>query len=202
MMKPIRFICLFIFIVVVILFTVGYASLPIMNASPTVNINIPTNPINASGNSSLYNIPNNINIIIKFYIDKFVTQDNITNESASVTYQSLGGTIAQLFQVLLYTCISATLLTSAGIIISFIGLKFISKLVFILALLAMIIIFSIMIILITNNVISNAIKNAIIPNIVGLNITNNTINYDTGFIMMSVATGLMFVNYIIYTFIG
>jgi hypothetical protein len=198
MMKPVRLICLVIFIAVVVLFTVGYASLPIMNASPTVNINIPTN----LGNSSIFTIPNNINIIIKFYIDKFTTKDNITNTSSSITYESLGGTIAQLFQVLLYTCISATLLTSTGIIISFLGLKFISKLVFILALLAMIIIFSIMIILITDNVISNAIKNAIIPNIFGLNITNNTINYDTGFIMMSVATGLMFVNYIIYNFLG
>ncbi len=197
-MKPVRLICLVIFIAVVVLFTVGYASLPIMNASPTVNINIPTN----LGNSSIFTIPNNINIIIKFYIDKFTTKDNITNTSSSITYESLGGTIAQLFQVLLYTCISATLLTSTGIIISFLGLKFISKLVFILALLAMIIIFSIMIILITDNVISNAIKNAIIPNIFGLNITNNTINYDTGFIMMSVATGLMFVNYIIYNFLG
>jgi len=197
-MKPLRLICLVIFIAVVVLFTVGYASLPIMNASPIVNVNIPTN----SNISSLITIPNNINIIIKFYIDKFTTKDNITNASSSITYELLGGTIAQLFKVLLYTCISATLLTSSGIVVSFLGLKFISKLVFILALLAMILIFSIMIVLITNNIISNSIKNAIIPNIVGLNIANNTINYDTGFILMSVATGLMFVNYIIYNYFG
>ena len=200
MMKPIKLICLFIFIIVVVLFTVGYTSVPIMNSSSTVNINTPTN----SNISSLITIPNNnnINVIIKFYIDKFTTKDNITNASSSITYESLGGTIAQLFKVLLYTCISATLLTSSGIIVSFLGLKFISKLVFILALLAMILIFSIMIVLITNNIISNSIKNLIIPNIVGVNISNNTINYDTGFILMSVATGLMFVNYIIYNYFG
>lgn len=198
MFKPVTFACRFVFIAIVILFTVGYASLPIIKASPTVNIN---NQM-ITGNTSLFTIPNNINIIIKFYIDKFTTKDNITNETASVTYQSLGGTIAQLFQVLLYMCIATTLLISAGIIISFLGLKFISKLFFILSFLAMIIIFSIMIVLITNNVISNSIKNLIVPNIVGLNITNDTINYDDGFILMSVATGLMFVNYIVYNYLA
>ena len=188
MLKPLRIIFIVIYITILLLFTIGYAALPIINASQSsTNTN---NTIPQSTGISSLTVPNIIISTLKFYIDRY------TQDGSTIKYSTLGGTAASFLQTLLYICITATILITIGIICSYLGLKFISSILYYFALTAMSIIIILLIIIKSTNIISNAIATY------GFNINTDNINYDTGFTIMTVATCIMFVSNILYGFIG
>ena len=191
MLKPLRIIFIVIYITILLLFTIGYAALPIINASQS-STNTNTTTIPNTADTSFSTTSNIIISTLKFYIDRY------TQDGSTIKYSSLGGTAASFLQTLLYICITATILITIGIICSYLGLKFISSILFYFALTAMSIIIILLIIIKSTNIISNAIATY------GFNININTdnINYDTGFTIMTVATCIMFVSNILYGFIG
>ena len=191
MLKPLRIIFIVIYITILLLFTIGYAALPIINASQS-STNTNTTTIPNTADTSFSTTSNIIISTLKFYIDRY------TQDGSTIKYSSLGGTAASFLQTLLYISITATILITIGIICSYLGLKFISSILFYFALTAMSIIIILLIIIKSTNIISNAIATY------GFNININTdnINYDTGFTIMTVATCIMFVSNILYGFIG
>ena len=190
MLKPLRIVFIAIYIIILLLFTIGYAALPIINASQnSTNIG---STIPNTADTSFSTASNIIISTLKFYIDRY------TQDGSTIKYSTLGGTAASFLQTLLYICITATILITAGIICSYLGLKFISSILYYFALTAMSIIILLLIIIKSTNIISNAIANY------GFNININTdnINYDAGFTIMTVSTCIMFVSNILYGFIG
>ena len=144
MLKVFRIVFIAIFITVLILFTIGYAALPIINASSNIIV-----------------LKNTITSALKFYIDRYTN----SLDSSTVKYSSLGGTVASFLQTLLYICISTTLSITFGIICSLLGLKFISKLFFGIASLLMTTILISLIVIKSTNIISNSVFNIDINNI-------------------------------------
>ena len=182
-MKIIKNICLFFFIIITIVFTIGYSALPILKA----NAKIP-NPTDGSSNilsSSFY-----IGYVTNFINDMKNTYTENTN------YSDINNNIKLVFNTLLYSCIGVTLLMSLGIIIALLGLKFISKIIFFLALFVMIVIvIAILVINFSKNIIDILPSN--ISKYVNLNQDGNT-GLDTGSILIIGSTSLMFIIYIIY----
>jgi len=191
MLKPLRIIFIVIYITILLLFTIGYAAFPIINASQS-STNTNTTTIPNTADTSFSTASNIIISTLKFYIDRY------TQDGSTIKYSTLGGTAASFLQALLYICITATILITSGIICSYLGLKFISSILYYFALTAMSIIIILLIIIKSTNIISNAIATY------GFNININTdnINYDTGFTIMTVAICIMFVSNILYGFIG
>ena len=130
-MKIFKNICLVSFLIVTILFTVGWASQPIIEISRTNNVN--TND-NTNSNTN-QNIKNQITI------------DDLKSENIK--------------KALFYLSIATTLLLGIGIIIGFLGIigfVFISKIIFFVAMLLMIIVFLIIQINIIFGDVTNILK--------------------------------------------
>ena len=197
-MKFGKILCNIIFIIILILFTVGY-NLSIINA--IVNISISE----SSGSSTS---------VQKYilYINNLINQSTINNVTTNNTikYTEFSSTVDTIFMAIKYLCISISSSIVAGVIFSFFGLKIFSKIFFILSLILMIIISIILIIIINISFIKDTIITFVtqkiqsiynLPNI-NTTINNTTIKYETGGILISVASALMLINYILYAFIG
>ena len=177
-MKLVKNICLIIFIIINIIFTVGYAALPII----TSHNNLPKE----TGTISYNNI---------FYINNYNTIIDGVKSSTKYSDLTIGGTVDIVFKTLLYSCIAITCLIVIGIIIALLGLKFISKLIFLLALILMIVVVSIILLIVTKNSSVKEITDYF------FSIGNPTMSYDSGAILIIISTAGMFINYLIYTFL-
>jgi len=177
-MKLFKNICLIIFIIITILFTLGYSALPLLAG---------TSQNNGISWSTIY--------YISYY--SLITNDaNKTTDNTKYNDLAFEGRLATInivFKILLYSCITITCLLAAGIIIAFIGLNFVSKIIFLLALILMILVWIIILLIV--------IKNSIMQDITNY-FSNDNINYDSGSILITISTILMFVNYLIYTFLA
>ena len=174
-MKLTKNICLILFIIINILFTVGYSTLPIFSIRVE-----------------------NIKVETIFYVNNSELKiDGYENANSKIYYNDLPVKDAASFilKALIYSCIAITCLIVIGIIIALLGLKFISKLIFLLALILMIVVVSIILLIVTKNSSVKAITDYF------FSIGNPTMSYDSGAILIIISTAGMFFNYLIYTFL-
>ena len=167
-------ICLVIYTIIAILFTIGYSALPII-----------------SNQFSNYNTT--------FYISSFTLLINdAQNTYKNVNYKDLtiGGIIDIIFKTLLYSCIAVSCLIVLGILLALFGLKFISKIIFLIALIVMVLVFSIITLIVTKN---SSVKDFMNYFSVG---GDSNINYKSGGVLITVSTALMFINYLLYAFLA
>jgi len=161
-MKLFKYICLIIFAIITVLFTVGYTTQPIVNTS---------DPTGSANNT--------------FYLSQNVDYSNVSSDAKII------------LQALFVLCIIITILLSIGIILSYIGVigfKFISKIIFLLALILMIIVFAI----IQIKIISNSI--VVMAN--SKTVSTPTTSNGTGYYLILVSTILMFGNFILCMFLA
>jgi hypothetical protein len=187
-MLYIKQLCLIIYIIITVLFTVGYASQPILETSQ-----IAQTPTNADGTSS-NTTGTSSKVSRTFYIGKVSnTISNIQN-----TYSS-NNDLNVLFQTLLYTCIAITILLVVGILLGYFGLKLISKFVFLLAMILMIGVFIVIqVVILSNSFISNINANGLNWNSISSTSTSN----GTGYYLILASTLLMIITYVIYMFLA
>jgi len=195
-MLYIKQLCLIIYIIITILFTVGYASQPIIETSQIIQA--PTNNANGTPTNTT-NTPSTVSRT--FYIGKISNIiSNIQNTySSSNDYSSMSNNLNVLFQTLLYTCIAITILLVVGVLLGYFGLKMISKLVFLIVMILMIIVFIIIqIVILSDSFISNIKTDGLNRNSISSSSTNN----GTGYYLILVSTVLMIGTYIIYVFLA
>jgi len=194
-MLYIKQLCLIIYIIITILFTVGYASQPILETSQLAQT-----PTNADGTPSS-TIGTISTVSSSFYIGKVSNViSNIQNTySSSNDYSSVSNNLNVLFQTLLYTCIAITILLVVGILLGYFGLKMISKLIFLLALILMIGVFIVIqVVILTDSFISKIKSNGINGNSISSTSTSN----GTGYYLILASTVLMIITYVIYVFLA
>ena len=177
-------ICLIIFTIIGILFTVGYAALPLISTQ----INIPS--------------PDGSNIKSNFtlYINSFTAIINDAESTySSINYsdlKSVSGITNILLKTLMFSCIATSGLILLGIILALFGLKFISKIIFLLALIIMIIVFIFITLIVTK---SSAVSD--ITKIFSLG-EDSSMDYKSGGFLVTLSTALMFINYLLYAFLA
>ena len=176
-MKLFKNICLIVFAIITILFTVGYTTQPIVSNNSTNSISTPT--------GDKYE-PNQFT----FYI----ANDFKRTYTENTDYTSLSNNKKLIFQSLLYMCIGITILLSLSIIISLFGLKLVSKILLFITLILMIIVFLIIQFAIVADSLVNMAAN--------MSISKPSVSNGTGYYLILVSTILMFVNYIIYVILG
>jgi len=221
-MKTSKYVCIFMYIIIIILFTVGYSSQSILSATQTI-----TMPANADGTVTIMTateVLNSNSLMIS------------SNNNPGVDYSNINNISTIIFQTLFSICIIITILLSLGVLLSFLNKIFLSKIILLITLILMLIIFILLMIIYLsltvtsigtnslmnflanyiNTFISQKIQNKKLPqeiptdiaetllnDIIPKNITpniNSVTRYDNGFILMTVATWLMFVNHIVYMF--
>ena len=176
------------------MFTVGYYFLPILN--------IKNNNINASFyiDKLVYSIKTNVNT------DKITTQPaNSNTQSGSVAYKDINmdSKYKMIFEYLYYGCIITSCFIIIGIIVSYLRLKLVSKILFILAQTFMITFVGIIVFIYYSDMVTkmlpiNNMINKVVPDFY-----NNIVkSYESGGILMIIASAGMVVNYILYSFIG
>ena len=188
-MLYIKQLCLIIYIIIAVLFTVGYASQPIIETSQLVQS--PTNADGASASSTPTKVSSS------FYIGKVsnVISNAKSTYSSSNDYSNMNTNLNVLFQTLLYTCIAITILLVAGILLGYFGLKLISKIVFLLAMILMIGVFIIIqVVILADSFISNFNANGFNWNSISSTKTSN----GTGYYLILTSTILMIITYIVY----
>ena len=192
-MMIIKYICLIIYLAIMITFTVGYSASPIVSASSTV-----ANPQNTAAN---------ISGTTTFFISNFTAllgdAKNSFTQNSSYSDLTIGGVADTFIKALLYTCIISTCLIAVGIVIALFGFTFISKIIFFLALLLMIGA-SILIILfiMKSTFVTTMLSYFSISNNNNSSNTSNNITVETGGTLIMVSTGVMMINYIIYTLLA
>jgi amino acid transporter len=176
-MKIIKNLCLIIFAIVAILFTVGYASQPIV-----------TNTIVAKDG-------NNKPITSTYYIYQPSTISvNISNEYQNANYTNISSDKQLLLNTIFYICIAITIALAGSIIIAMLGLKFISKILFLVILIAMIVTFLFIQI--------GIIASSLITMVNNKSFSNPNTNNGTGYYLILASIVLMFVNYVIYVILA
>lgn len=185
-MLYIKQLCLIIYIIITVLFTVGYVSQPILETSKTVLE--PTNPDGSTptGNSKIDSS--------SFYIGNI---SNILSNSQN-TYSS--GSYSQIILItLFFACIAISIILVAGILLGLFGLKIISKLVFFIALILMISVFAIIqLAILTDSLISNITMNGVSRDSIKSTKTSN----GTGYYLIMASTALMIITYVVYVFLA
>jgi hypothetical protein len=179
----IKQICLIVFIIITILFTVGYATQPILsNYSKTItptDSNKPEQTVNTN-----------------FYITHF---DNLVSDfkgtyTQNNDYSSIDNNKRLVFTTLFYMCVLITFTMAVSIILGFVGFKFVSKIIFFLILILMIIVFILMQFVIIAGSLINMVQTQKFT-------TPETAN-GNGYYLILVSTILMVVNYIVYAILG
>jgi hypothetical protein len=161
-MLGIKKICLLIFIAILIVFTVGYSSQPIIQSNNT-------------GNTI-----DNSKLIISLY-------DGVNPDANAL--------LSTLLSTLLGACIVCTILLACGILLGYIGMKFISKIVFFIVMIFMIAIFiTIQIIILSKSI----LKNIKVDKLTAIPEYSNGNGYY--FILASVI--VMIVNFLIYAILA
>lgn len=176
-------ICLIIYIIITVLFTVGFATQPIVS-----NYSTSITPTNMDGKTQVINT--------NLYITHF---DNIISDfkgtyTQNTDYASIDNNKLLIFRTLFYMCIGITCILVIGIILALIGLKFISKILFIITLVLMIIVF----LIIQISIISSSIINIVASG----KFTKPEVSNGNGYYLILTATCMMFVNNILYTILA
>ena len=96
----------------------------------------------------------------------------------------------------MFSCIATSGLILLGIILALFGLKFISKIIFLLALIIMIIVFIFITLIVTK---SSAVSD--ITKIFSLG-EDSSMDYKSGGFLVTLSTALMFINYLLYAFLA
>ena len=192
-MLYIKQLCLIIFLIITVLFTVGYASQPIIETSQLTQA--PTNPDGTPSSSAS-------KVSSSFYVGKVsrIISNSQSTYSSSNDYSSVSNNLNVIFQTLLYACIATTILLVAGVLLGHFGLKMISKLVFLIAMLLMICIFIVIqVVILADNFISNMKSNGLsgLGNLGSISTSNGT-----GYYLILASTILMILTYIIYVFLA
>ena len=182
-MKLFKNICLIVFAIITILFTVGYTTQPIVSNNSTNIISTPT--------GDKYE-PNQFT----FYIANWgnIANDVKSTYTENTDYTSLSNDKKLIFQSLLYMCIGITIILSLSIIISLFGLKLVSKILLFITLILMIIVFLIIQFAIVADSLVNMAAN--------MSLSKPSVSNGTGYYLILVSTILMFVNYIIYVILA
>lgn len=189
-MLYIKQLCLIIYIIITVLFTVGYASQPMIETSQLTQS--PTNPDGTQSNTSS-------KLSSSFYIGKVssIISNTKTTYSSSNDYSSVSTDLNILFQTLLYVCIAITILLVAGILLGFFGLKMISKVVLLITMILMICVFVVIqVVILADSIIGNIKMNGL-SGLGSVSVSNGT-----GYYLILAATVLMIANYIIYVFLA
>lgn len=187
----IKQICLIIYLIITILFTVGYASQPIIETSQLTQT--PTT-VNTDGGT-----PSTVSS--SFYLGKVssIISNAQNTYSSSNDYSSMSYNLNVLFQSLLYTCIAITILLVSGVLLGYFGLKMISKIVFLITMILMIIVFIIIqTFILADSFISNINNNGASWNSVSSISTSN----GTGYYLILTSTVLMIITYLIYAILA
>jgi hypothetical protein len=199
--KFFKYICILVFIVILVLFTIGYSSQPILNLTATASINLELIPTIPKVTINIPTLPNNGNFKFSLYMNKIVnnTDDSIIN------YKDIDGTLDNISKISKYVLIGVSICIVLIILLSLIGLKTISYIPLIIALITMIIFCIIIVILYSTNFVIDLLKKYIssqTESINLININNMKINYDNGGVFITIATILLFINYFLYVVLG
>ena len=181
MFKPI---CLIIFTIIGILFTVGYTALPLISSQ--INILSPDGS----------NISSNVTLYINSFISLINDAQNTYSSSNYNDLMSVSGITIFLFKSIMYSCIAITCLLALGILLAVFGLKFISKILFLIALILMCIVVILITLIITKNSAVQDITNYITAG------GNGSIDLKSGGVLVTLSTALMFINYLLYAILG
>ena len=191
-----RLVFLIIFLIIGVLFTVGYNFFPLINFKNQLykgkiyidKIEITLQDILMKAIS--VNVPNSINIP--------------TNNTITYKYNDLpiNNSYKIVLNYLYYGCIITSCFIGAGIVLSYLQMKFFSKILFILAQLFITTFVGIIIFMYYS---SSFIK-SLIPygnsSAIPEEYKNVKTSYDSGSILIILSSIMMFVNYIVYSFIG
>jgi hypothetical protein len=187
-MFGIKYICLIIFIIINVLFTIGYATQPILTTAQ--NSIIPSNGVNSKK-------PKDV-IKNAFYINKMskIITNIKSTYSTDTNYTNVNNDIDLLFKTILIICIIITIFLAIGILLGFFGLKFISKILFLLTMIAMICIFIVIqFVVVTDSFINNYSENG------GVYTAPNVSN-GSGYYLTLISVIAMIINYFLYAFLG
>lgn len=198
-----------IFIIILVLFTIAYASKPIINVSANVNIKFPLLP---NGKQLEPDINESIKAFL--YMNYITTNDNSITNSAKINYSEINSTASTVSTFFNYICIGTSVLMGLVIILSFVGLKGISYIPLSLSQLVMIT-FSLLIVIIYSTHYLTDILTDYINSLAGVNlnipgvnetakvkISNTNINYDIGGIFITLSSALLIVSHIFYSVLG
>ena len=208
-MKIIRYICNLLFIVILVLFTIAYITKPIINVSADVNINFPLLP---NGQQLEPDINEGIKAFL--YIDHLTTNNNSITNNANIEYKDINSTADTVSTIFTNLFIGVSICIGLVIVLSFVGLKVISYIPLSLSQLVMIIFTVFIVIVYSTNFLTDILTNYI-NSLAGLNVnipgvdapvkvtlTNTSINYDTGGILITLSTALLFITHILYSILG
>ena len=194
-MLYIKQLCLIIFLIITVLFTVGYASQPIIETSQLVAA--PTNPDGTPSATS----GSGGKVSSSFYIGKVssIISNAQATYSGSNDYSSLSNDLKVLFATLLYACIAITILLVVGIFLAYFGLKMVSKLVFLVAMILMICVFIVIQVVILADSFIGTIKAS---GLGGLSFGSTKTSNGTGYYLILASTVLMILTYVVYVILA
>ena len=192
-----KYLCIFIFIGSLVLFTLGYKNQPILNLTTKATLNLPTEP-NVTSNTPMFELPNNGNFKILAYLNKMVN----TSDNTTINYNELNSTLGNAINFMNYIFIGISVCIGLVILLSFIGLKTISYIPLLIALIAMIIICIIIFALYSTGYLTDILTQYVNNQSPYVSISNTKVNYDIGGIFITLSTGLLFVNYFLYIMLG
>jgi hypothetical protein len=190
--KLFKYICIIVFIAILVLFTVGYSSQPILTLTATASLNVP------NVNENIPALPNNGNYKYSLYMDKIV--NNIDN--STINYKDINSTLGTISNIIKFVFIAVSGCIGLVILLSFIGLKVISYIPLLIALITMIILSIIIVIIYSTSFLIDSIKNYISSQTKFININNAKINYDNGGHFITASTIALLINYFLYMMLG
>jgi hypothetical protein len=176
-----RLVFLVIFLIIGVLFTIGYSLLPL---------------ISFAGSVIEYNINANV------YINRL--EVDIEGKSSTLNYSDLNidSTYKLILQYLYYGCIISSCLIGGGIVLSYLRMKLFSKILFILVQIFMLtFVVIILFIYYSPSFLESLISAGF--SYLPINIKHNLqASFSSGGILIIVSYIVMFVNYILYSFMG
>jgi hypothetical protein len=172
-----RLIFLILFLIIGILFTVGYNFFSIINIE---------NKLYAS----------------EIYINKIKRIDRSTNDTSFENYNELNidNNYKNILKYLYYGCIITSCLIGVGIIFSYLRMKFFSKILFIVAQTFMSTFIGLILFMYYSSSFTKSL--VFIPLKATEEYKKNTISYGDGGLLLIISTVAMMVVYILYSFIG
>jgi hypothetical protein len=193
-----KYICISVFIVVLVLFIIGYSSQPLLNLTANVSINLESIPKIPKVTINVPKLPNNGIFKYSLYMNKIV--DNVDN--STINYKDIDSSLDNISDISKYIFIGVSVCMGLVIVLSFVGLKVISYIPLIIALISMVALSIIIFVIYNSNFVIDLVKKYITDKIILININNTKINYDNGGVFITIATILLIINYFIYILLG
>ena len=194
----VKYICILIFISILVLFTIGYTSQPILNLTATASINLQSIPTDPKITINTPSLPNNGNYKFSVYLNKIVNN----TDNSTINYNNINSTLDIVSKFMNYIFIGISVCIGIVILLSFIGLKIISYIPLLIALITMIIICIIIFVIYSTGFLSSILNQYISSQSQHITLSNTKIIYDTGGIFITLSTGLLLVNYFLYMMLG